>query len=265
MIWLYGGRGEYQRLQPVLTDDELNSLLFNASQVLISRARTQAAGLLAAFNFMLYEATNRYDDEFNVLETQVALRQYEYLRETSQSVDTRRIFSQIADVVEEIVPLRFPYIRYITCALDRLEPPTNWRSDLANSISVLNANQAIFTFRDSPKIIHEGLSFRSKTEIKLYEALLKRGLLVLPLPLAVLGSQRRYKEPDFVVCYKGKCGILEIHGDKWHPPETAAQEHERHREFINLGVNIFEIFAADRCWRDPEGVVNDFLKAFANA
>ena len=63
---------------------------------------------------------------------------------------------------------------------------------------------------------------------------------------------------------EGKCGILEIHGDKWHPPETAAQEHERRREFVNLGVSIFEIFDAERCWKDPDGVVNDFLKAFAN-
>jgi len=265
MIWLYGDGRKYQRLQPALVDEELNSLLFNASQILISRAKTQAAGLLAAFSFMLHEAMNDYNDEFTVLETQVALRQYEDLREASQSVATRRAFSEIANVIEEIGPLPLQYVRYITCELDRSESPTNWRSDLANSISILNANQAIFTFRDSPKILYEGLSFRSKTEIKLYEALLKRGLLVLPLPLAVLGSQRRYKEPDFVVCYKGKCGILEIHGDKWHLPETAAQEHERRREFINLGVNIFEIFDADRCWRDPEGVVNDFLKAFANA
>jgi len=260
MIWLYGKSGEYQRLQ-ALTDEELNSLLFNASQILISRAETQAAGLLAAFSFMLHDATNDFNDEFTVLETRVALRQYAYLREASKSADTRHAFSQIADVIKEIGP----YVRYIVCQLDRSEPPNNWRSDLANSIAILNANQAVFTFRDSPKILHDGLSFRSKTEIKLYEALLKKGLLVLPLPLAVLGRQRRYKEPDFVVCYKGKCGILEIHGDKWHPPETAAQEHERRREFINLGVNIFEIFDAERCWRDPDGVVNDFLKAFANA
>jgi hypothetical protein len=261
MIRLYGKGGGYQRLQPALTDEELDSLLFNASQILVSRAETQAAGLLAAFSFMLHDATNDFDDEFTVLETRVALRQYEYLREAVKSADTRRAFSQIADVIAEIGP----YVRYIACQLDRSEPPDNWRSDLANSISILNANQAVFTFRDSPKILHEGLSFRSKTEIKLYEALVKRGLLILPLPLAVLGRQRRYKEPDFVICYKGKCGILEIHGDKWHPPETAAQEHERRREFINLGVNIFEIFDAERCWRDPDGVVNDFLKAFANA
>jgi len=180
------------------------------------------------------------------------------LRTASKSSETRNAFRQIAQTISEIGP----YVRYISCHLDRSEPPENWRSDLANSIAVLNANQAIFTFRDSPKIIHEGLSFRSKTEIKLYEALLKKGLLVLPLPLAVLGRRHRYKEPDFVVCHKGRCGVLEIHGDKWHPPETAAEEHERRREFVNLGITIFEIFDAGRCWRDPDGVVDEFLKAF---
>ena len=77
-----------------------------------------------------------------------------------------------------------------------------------------------------------------------------------------MGHRGKYKEPDFVVCYKGKMGILEIHGDKWHPPETAAQEHERRRDFTKLGISIYEIFAADRCYNDPDGVVNDFLRAF---
>jgi len=92
--------------------------------------------------------------------------------------------------------------------------------------------------------------------------LVKLGLLVFPLPVAVLGKQRIYKEPDFVVCYKGKFGILEIHGDVWHPPQTAAKEHERRREFTQLGINVYEIFDATRCWNEPERVVDDFLKAF---
>ncbi len=109
---------------------------------------------------------------------------------------------------------------------------------------------------------YEGLNFRSKTEIKVFDALIRKGLLVLPLPVAVMGSSKKYKEPDFVVCFKGKVGILEIHGDKWHPPETAAEEHERRREFTKaLGVSVYEIFGADRCWDDPDGVVSDFIQA----
>jgi hypothetical protein len=68
MIWLYGDGRKYQRLQPALVDEELNSLLFNASQILISRAKTQAAGLLAAFSFMLHEATNDYRSSDLLLE-----------------------------------------------------------------------------------------------------------------------------------------------------------------------------------------------------
>jgi hypothetical protein len=77
-----------------------------------------------------------------------------------------------------------------------------------------------------------------------------------------MGRIGAYKEPDFVVVHKGKMGILEIHGDKWHPPETAAQEHERRREFTRLGIPIYEIFGAERCWNDPESVVTEFLQAF---
>jgi hypothetical protein len=127
------------------------------------------------------------------------------------------------------------------------------------------SNQAIFTFSDSSKITHAGLNFRSKTETRVFDALIKKGLLVLPLPVAVMGSSKNYKEPDFVICFKGKVGILEIHGDEWHPPETAADEHERRREFTKLGVSVYEIFGADRCWRDPDGVVSDFLQALAQA
>lgn len=99
-------------------------------------------------------------------------------------------------------------------------------------------NQAHFVISD--RIIHEhqGLRFRSITEIRLYDALVKRRLLVFPLPLAVLGDVGAYREPDFLVFSQtGRSGILEIHGAEFHPPETAAREHERRRRFIDLGIN----------------------------
>ena len=87
----------------------------------------------------------------------------------------------------------------------------------------------------------------------------------MPLPVVVMGINEKYKEPDFVVCYKGKVGVLEIHGEQWHPPETAATEHERRREFTKLGVNVYEIFDSKRCWDNPEGVVDDFIQAFTQS
>ena len=127
-------------------------------------------------------------------------------------------------------------------------------------LSGLN-NQANFTILDRDVHVHQGLRFRSITEIRLYDALVRRRVLVFPLPLAVLGNIGVYREPDFLVYSRtGRSGILEIHGPQYHPPETAAQEHERRRRFIDLGVNEYEIYDAERCYNDPDSIAADFLK-----
>jgi len=259
MVILYdaGGARDFELHGPACDDQELEHLLYNVSQLLVVRGETQAAGLLASMRFNLSNATNHLNDEFLVLHTSVGLTQYEYLREASGDKELKRTFSVIASTAAEIGL----YIRFIVGQLDQSRPPDNWRADLNNFVAALSSNQALFTFKNSQKIIHEGLNFRSKTEVKIFDTLVKRGLLVLPLPVAVMGRNREYKEPDFVVCYQGKVGILEIHGDKWHPPETAAKESERRRVFAKLGVSVYEIFSAERCWNDPNGVVDDFMQA----
>src|SRR5947209_4585496 len=216
MLFLYGN-GECELLSQAMADDSVDFLLFNVSQVLASRGETEAAGLLASLNFVPVDATNSFGSGFTVLYAEASLSQYEYLREAIRHKEIKHAFQQIAFVISEFGPC----IEYVICELDKSSPPDNWRSNLANSITALNSNQAIFTFKDSVKLVHEGLNFRSKTEVRIFDALVKKGLLVFPLPVAVMGTRRKYKEPDFVVCYKGRCGILEIHGDKWHTPETA--------------------------------------------
>ncbi len=82
----------------------------------------------------------------------------------------------------------------------------------------------------------------------------------MPLPVAVMGARAKYKEPDFVICHRGKWGILEIHGEEYHPPETAAKEHARRREFQELGVETYEIYDATECYNNPAKVVEQFLR-----
>lgn len=121
-------------------------------------------------------------------------------------------------------------------------------------------NQARFFFEDGQRHEHHGLVFRSRTEIKIFEALMKRHVLFCPLPVAVMGNVGVYREPDFLVFYKGRSGIIEIHGQDFHPPETAAIEHIRRRRFIDLGINEFEIYDTATCYNEPERVVQDFLR-----
>jgi hypothetical protein len=120
-------------------------------------------------------------------------------------------------------------------------------------------HQALFEYDDQKIYTHQGLKFRSATEVRIYDELIKRRVLVFPLPVAVLG-EGSYREPDFLVFTRnGRSGILEIHGSPFHPPETAAQEHARRRQFIDFGVNEYEIYGAEEAYDASERVVSDFL------
>lgn len=243
--------------EPALDDSAEDKLFFNACQMLLARGYTDSAGFLATLGFHLFRAD--YYDAWTppfVLRADVSLTQYEYLKSRSDS-EGDITFSPIADIFTELGL----NVEYVVVHLDLALPPTNWRDDLASNVAVLGSNQALFNYRNSSKVAFQGLNFRSKTEVKVFQALVSRGVLVLPLPVAVLGSPNQYREPDFLVCYRGKWGILEVQGDKWHPPLTAARDHERRRQLTSLGVRVCEFFDAKRCWEATEDVINEFFAA----
>src|SRR4029079_18405884 len=64
-------------------------------------------------------------------------------------------------------------------------------------------------------IEHDGLRFRSRTEVRIYDELRRRNILSFPNATAVLGGRGIKREPDFLVCQDGKWGILEIMGDRF--------------------------------------------------
>jgi len=122
-------------------------------------------------------------------------------------------------------------------------------------------------FKKEKTILHDELRFRSRGEIAIYEEMKKRDVLFFPNAAAVLGcSASEYgqgiekKEPDFLICYKGKWGILEINGDEFHSGLVkTTKDHERARRFNHYGVFFIQAFDADKCKADPEGVVDEFL------
>jgi len=267
MIIVYShvnGINEFKFLEPFLEGEKLNDVLFTASQLLANRGKNETVKLLANLDFKLSNGTNRLSDNFLVLHTIVPIEVYEKIHMESEQANQEGVesfaklkkpYSEIAQVMEELGY----FVRFITFDIDTSAAPEDWRSYFSDSTA---NNQALFDFKDNEKISFQGLNFRSKAEIKIYEALLKKGLLVMPLPVMVMGVKEKYKEPDFVVCYNGRIGILDVQGKQFHPPEVAATEHEKRREFIRLGVSLYEIFDARRCYQDPDGVVDDFIQAF---
>ena len=107
--------------------------------------------------------------------------------------------------------------------------------------------------------------FRSKTEIKIAEALDRTGVLFYPNSKARLNKAdlRVNKESDFLVFHSGKFGILEVDGRNYH--QIAADDHERDRLFKRHGIRVIERFDATRCWNEPEQVVQEFLEILSQA
>jgi hypothetical protein len=104
------------------------------------------------------------------------------------------------------------------------------------------------------------------------QELKQRDVLFFPNPAAVLGTTAgeygakvEKKEPDFLICYRGKWGILEVNGDEFHTRVVqTAKDHDRARRFNHYGLFFVQAFTLERCKRDPVGVVDEFLRLLAN-
>ena len=114
--------------------------------------------------------------------------------------------------------------------------------------------------QDQIRASWNGLNFRSQTEVKIAQALDARGVLFFPLPAArvSVGESRRTMEPDFVICSRGRWGVLEVDGLPFHR-DTAAADHQRDRWLKEYGVRVVERFDGDHCFQNPDLVVQRFL------
>jgi len=121
-------------------------------------------------------------------------------------------------------------------------------------------NQGVQFYANSTIHTWENLRFRSKTEIKIAEALDRTGVLFVPNSLARLTTPkgRENKEADFLICYNGKWGVLEVDGP-FHTAERRVEEQERERIFKKNGIKVVERFDAQRCYNHPDEVVQEFF------
>ncbi|MDB9463861.1 pentapeptide repeat-containing protein, partial [Dolichospermum circinale] len=122
-------------------------------------------------------------------------------------------------------------------------------------------NQEVQFRSDSTIHTWERLHFTSKAEIKIAEALDITGVLFVPNCLTRLTTPkgRENKEADFLICYNGKWGVLEVDGP-FHLAERRVEEQERERIFKKNGIKVVERFDAERCYNNPDEVVQEFFK-----
>lgn len=136
----------------------------------------------------------------------------------------------------------------------------DWRTRMLEIIEGKMPLNQCLPIQEKPRHSWAYLLFRSPVEITIAQTLDKYRVLYLPNCMARLGlpDARENKEADFLVCYDGKWGILEINGDTYHV--NSAKDHNRGRLFKLHGIKVFEPYEASRCIKEPNRVVQEFLE-----
>ncbi|MCI0712693.1 MAG: hypothetical protein L0154_21235 [Chloroflexi bacterium] len=152
----------------------------------------------------------------------------------------------------------------IVSHLSPIEVDMDWRSKLfAEADDGRVHNQNSFGKKSD---FYKGMSFNSPPEVSIAKALDAKGVMYLPNCLTRVGAvdDRRNLFPDFLICYQGRWGILEVDGRTYHTG-NATDDHNRSRLIERHGgVSYFTRFDAQRCMKDPDGVVQEFLDILAN-
>ena len=259
----------YYEEEPQYTQQSQDRLFASVINFLIEGKDIEEAQMLLASDFALYRAYNLdhlyegYDSYQHIIQIQCQRKAYDALCTLNNVREPHNKHSKKIDRAFEAVlasDREYSYeVKYSTNSVD-MSP--GWRErlhELARHGGVEANNQGLGAETSDYFKLWKDLKFRSKVETRVAEALEKRAVMFFPLPRARLGlrNSRETREPDFLVCHKGKWGILEVDGP--HHTGRAADDHGRDRLFKQHGTKVIEHYNADECFKNADKVVNEFL------
>lgn len=233
-----------------------DQILASAVRFLIDGGEEDAASVLLSCS-LESEVTDSWMDYSKL---HISLRcprsSYDILNDDTHSI-TQSVKKALRAVLSEYTELDWFTVRSELVDID-----PDWRSELLEIARGRGISNQAAGERISKILNWNNLGFRSASEIKIAQALDKAGVLFLPNCKARLGSggNRQNREPDFLICYNGKWGILEVDGEPFHQASRAVADHERDRLFKIHGITVAEHYDANKCFNKPDEVVNEFLR-----
>jgi hypothetical protein len=196
---------------------------------------------------------------------------YLTLKDFIQQLESRRpsdfeLYESIRDAFNLSLAPGFGIYR-IYARVKPVNVQNDWKSELLKAIQGEKIHNQAVSNQNTQIHVWEGLRFRSQTEVKIAQAFDRAGVLFFPNCKARLGqsNNRANREPDFLVCHKGKWGILEVDGEPYHPATRTTQDHAKDRLFKPHGIRFFEHYDAQECYNKPDQVVREFLQNLENA
>ncbi|MFJ9480018.1 hypothetical protein ACIRRI_34275, partial [Streptomyces mirabilis] len=145
----------------------------------------------------------------------------------------------------------------------------DWRNQVKDASGPRPSNQAKRIRLEPRHPMEDGLHFTNEWEHRIFRVLKERQA-ALPdndtIGIVPLGAMRVYKhtfEPDFLVTYRGRVGVIEIDGP--HHNGRRSDDHSRERLLRNAGVkqiDRIDVRDVDKK-EDVEKFVVDFLRHLA--
>lgn len=243
----------------VITAGDLRVL---ADQVLASAAKFLIEGEEFDDANMLLSCTLRLSngDAFGSTMVDIDVCCPRFVFEKLSNGDNGMIWGPIRSAIEASVPSHLSLRNVMVKSELLVDLDPNWRNELIDMArGKIVHNQVV---SDTQPQLWHNLRFRSKSEIKIAEALDKQGVFFLPNCMGRLNTPtgRQNREADFLVCHQGKWGILEVDGEPYHPPTRTVHDHDRDRLFRGHGIKVVEHYDAKRCYNHADEVVAEFLR-----
>lgn len=239
---------------------EYDTLLWNMAGYMIEGEEREAARLLLACSLSADEEYGDWNTTILKLTLWGPRRVYEALRNQSIGAGDAPLRQALEGSAQAAAPPRFDDVVLTGRVQFRPVPATGVREELAAFLDGKHIHNQARGLHIA--VEWEGLKFRSKSELRIAQALDRARVMYLPNCRGRIGGKdgRRTIERDFLVILNGRCGILEVDGEPYHPAARSAIEHERDRLFKTHGVTLVERYDAKRCYRDPDHVVAEFLE-----
>ena len=166
---------------------------------------------------------------------------YEQIRASRGVIETN-IFSSLEEVFQ-----RYDSDFISAVHIHReLSTNPNWQRDAQAWLRGENVNNQGRVRSDKiAPLEKDGLLFRSKPEIFLYDALKQLGVPIAPLPVFVQGGARYQRiEPDLLVVNQGLMMVVEVDGDSYHH-ELPAVAASRLEMLTSHGIHVKRVRAEE--------------------
>lgn len=223
--------------------ENLEGVIASICHTLLAKGMERHARLVSEADIALKKTgRDNWDGGTDVWELQLSVSYPEFTALQEPEV------AALEAVMQKVVDTFLPKVgHWVTPKLyPRTVDDPDWRKVIAMATGTAATNQGRAHSKNPASLEHDGLLFRSKPEVYLYDALKATGVPFAPLPVFIRGGKRFSRvEPDFVLIKDGVVIFAEVDGTDYHR-ESPADAHYRLKPFQDEGVHV-ERVKAEHC------------------